>query len=102
MRVKAKEKIYYARREYQAGEEFDMDDRESVDINILCVTGKIEKVQTDTPKPTQAPKYETRTVQPEPPAAEPEQKPPQVMGTENTPLTRRYYRRRDMQADDKS
>ena len=94
MRVKAKQYMYYARKEYQAGEEYDMDDREEQDAKLLQALGKIEIIKIPTKA---APKYQAAVLKVEektvvPPPAEP-------MTTESgepiaTMVERRTYRRR--------
>lgn len=100
MRVRAKQYMYYQRREYHAGDEYDMDDREAQDAKLLATLGKIEiiDVQKAAPAP---PKYHTAVAK----AEEPEDRPTAVepMSTEDgpvdRPVPRRYYRRRDMKAE---
>jgi hypothetical protein len=115
MEVVAKEKIYYGGKDRYPGETFEMDDRQYVDINILLVTGKIEKVRSAAEG---APKYRTKVMEPElqpPPKEEapkpkeeappPESQPQGPMTTEDSALTtssspgRRVYRRRDMRSE---
>jgi hypothetical protein len=111
--VVAKEKIYYGGRDRHPGEVFQMDDRQEIDINIMTVLGKIEKVKSAAP-------YRDKAMRPAPPPAkeeappevppqasqEPPPDPPKVMTTEGNPLTgsespasKRFYRRRDMRSD---
>jgi hypothetical protein len=104
MQVKAIQKVYYAGRDRNPGEVFEMDDRQYTDINILCVLGKIEKVATATAKPTRT--YQTADLSAQKEPQEPVEKPketgvPKVMTTESgLPTGRRYYRRRDMKAEE--
>jgi len=111
MEVKAIEKIYYGGKDRYPGEVFEMDDRQYVDINILLVTGKIEKVRSIT---EDAPKYRTKVMEPQPPkdtANLKEEPPPETSPTQQGPMTtednplsspsqsRRIYRRRDMRSE---
>lgn len=94
MRVRAIEKIYYDRKEYMPGETFDMDERAAVDINILCVLKKIEKVD-DAASVTEVPSYTTKVEEPE------EEETTEETSTEDNPngTKRRVYRRRDMRPE---
>ena len=104
MRVKAKQYMYYQRREYHAGDEYDMDDREAQDAKLLQTLGKIEII--DIPKGEHPPplKYRTAHVAAEQPQAEePKSTSVSPMTAEANPIAdtgapRRYYRRRDMKA----
>jgi hypothetical protein len=93
MKVRALKKYYYDKREYEAGEEFEIDDRQYTDINILIALGTIEK--TDQPQSVKSltTTYETRTI-------EAEKSEPGPMTTESagalTGGQRRRYMRRDM------
>jgi len=102
MRVKALVKTYYDRRDRMPGDVYEMDDREDLQIRLLCSLGTIELVKKE------APKYETKVMEPEPEpaaAAEPEQ-----ASSEQAPMTSESnaltplnnpsprYRRRDMRA----
>jgi hypothetical protein len=99
MRVKALQYMYYARREYHVGDEYDMDDREEAEARLLQTLGKIQildrKLEAQK-KIVEAPSYRAAELkaEPEPPSAEP-------MRAEDSALTgpRRYYRRRDMKAE---
>src|SRR5262245_57463743 len=101
MKVRARQKTYYAGRERLPGDEFEMDDRQHVDIKILTVLGTIEPVEQEEARPAAAPTYRAAAMVPEPKAEEP--KPAaQVVTTEAAePLSpeRRVYRRRDMRAE---
>lgn len=104
MRVKALTKIYYGRREYQAGETYDMDDREQGEANILATLGKIEVLKED--KRARPQRYRTAEVKAEeapPPAAEPAPTTAvQPMTTENADALaggKRRYLRRDLKAE---
>lgn len=104
MRVKAKEKMYYAGREYKPGEEYEMDDREHQDAHILTILGKIEKVENApkaTPPARSSQTYRTAAVQPEPETEAPEataKAEEEERGTEEG-TRRRYYRRRDLRSE---
>ena len=88
MKVRALEKIYYERRDRMPGEVFDMDDRESVNIRLLCVLKKIELVGRDE-------KVETAAMRPmDPPPERKDESPPAEASQD--PERRRQYRRRDM------
>jgi hypothetical protein len=94
MRVKAIEKTYYDRQDRMPGDVFEMDDRESVQIKILSVLGKIEVLNAS--EKTQAPSYTAKIVE----AEEEEPRKSGAMTTEGDSLTpRRVYRRRDMRAE---
>ena len=112
MRVKAIESMYYNRRQYKPGEEYEMDDREAQEANLLVLLGKIELVKKDATKAAAtkaaktewpipiAPQHHTTAVEPEP-------KPPAEEGTpaegeeggEEEKVRRKYYRRRDLRAE---
>ena len=110
MRVKALQKMYYNRRDMMPGEEYEMDDRESGEVNILVALGKIELVKEEPkeqPKPA-APAYRTKQMtaadSENPPSEDPPPRtgPAQVMTTDNSGLMgpeKRTYRRRDMKAE---
>lgn len=100
MKVKAKEYMYYNRREYFAGDEYEMDDREEQAARLLALLGKIEiiNIPKDEPKKA-APQYQATAVKAEEP------KPAEAMKTEDAPDLlpvgpRRYYRRRDLKAEE--
>jgi hypothetical protein len=98
MKVKALQKIYYAGQDRNPGDEFEMDDRESVNINILTVLGKIEQVAVAKAAPT-ALTYQTRAIKAEQPEEKKEE--PNVMTVADFPSTsRRVYRRRDMKSEE--
>jgi hypothetical protein len=93
MQVKALQYMYYDRREYQAGDTYEMDDREEATAKLLAVLGKIEIVKAAVTDVGTAPTYETAAVVAEEPAA-----------VDDTPAPesgerKRYYRRRDMRAE---
>lgn len=94
MRVRALQKIYYARQDRMPGDVYEMDDRESVDIKILTALGKIEILRDELVPAPQV--YETKVVEAEPAPVEP-------MATDNSEpvlgAPRRTYRRRDMRAE---
>ena len=98
--VRALQKMYYNKREYQPGEEYAMDNREESEIKILVALGKVEivpKSQVMTTRAMQAeePPAEVQKEEPQKPSAEP-------MKTEGNILTSspsRRYRRRDMKAE---
>lgn len=98
MRVKAPKYYYVDKQEHHPGEEFEMDDRQSSEINLLCAIGTLEKVSSGAEKPQLRPQVlQTRSLQSE----EEQPKPAVPMTTENTGDAlasdrRRYYRRRDM------
>ncbi len=46
MRVKALKYYYADKQEHHPGEEFEMDDRQSAEVNLLCAIGTLEKVGT--------------------------------------------------------
>lgn len=107
MRVKALKYYYADKQEHHPGEEFEMDDRQSAEINLLCTIGTLEKVSSGAEKPNLSSQtVQTRSLQSEEPQSEePQQQssPVEPMTTENTsglvptPTDRkRYYRRRDM------
>ena len=96
MKVRAIERYYYSRREYQPGEIVDVDDREEGSINILCALGKLERVKDESSKrPENKPEvtkieetikddYVSQAIK--------------VEDEEDSPR-RRTYRRRDMRAE---
>lgn len=98
MRVKALQSMYYGKRMRAVDEEYDMDDREGSEANILAALGKIEILK---------PKLEARVMKAEAPqpvqqAEEPKSTPVQPMGTESADAltgNRRVYRRRDLKAE---
>jgi hypothetical protein len=91
MRVRAKAPMYYSRRMYAVGDEYEMDDREHGEAKILSVLGKIDVIQA-------APAYQATAMKAEP-EPEPEPVPAAPMTTEDDALTgKRIYRRRDMRA----
>lgn len=104
MLVRAKQKMYYDRREHLPGETYEMDDREYVNINVLCLLGWIEKVTDDqtSKKPEPAPAYKTAAIKPEPAPVdiEDDEKEEGAQTHQGRDATvRRYYRRRDMRPD---
>lgn len=109
MRVKAKQYMYYDRRGYQAGEEYDMDDREEATAKLLSTLGKIEilsikadqsKPQTQSAQPAQT--YRTANLQSEDQHQSQPSTKVDPMTTEGDALTgpeKRTYRRRDMRPE---
>jgi hypothetical protein len=101
MRVRAIEKIYYGGRDRRPGDEYEMDDREDVQINVLCLLGKIER--TKSADPPKRPREEERPQKP----SEPEKPPEPEKSTATSPMTTgsglsenpRRYKRRDMRAE---
>jgi hypothetical protein len=103
MRVKALQHMYYDKKDRAVGEEYDMDDREYSEANILSALGKIEILKsTAIPKETVAvtPRtYQTAAMKSE----EPEKALAQPMTTESSESLvpqRRQYRRRDLKAEE--
>src|SRR4051794_28487646 len=101
MRVKAIQKMYYNRRDMLPGEEYDMDDREQSEANILFVLGKIEIIsrpQQTLPtaqRVSQAPQEEPQQ------QSEPHHQTDLAMTTEtfnSDPPKAPRYRRRDLRA----
>ena len=94
MKVKALEKYYYSRREYQPGETIEMDDREAANVDILCKLGKLERVKKEEvkkPETVVVPRreegdYTAQSLQADEQA-------------EDGDTSRRRYRRRDMRAE---
>jgi hypothetical protein len=105
MRVKALRYYYHDRIEHHPGEEFDMDDRNLSEVNILCAIGTLEKVAMVAQPQAAAAKPVTKVMEQEPEQASeqaPEQPVAKVMTTEEEgSLTqpKRYYRRRDMRSE---
>jgi hypothetical protein len=108
MRVKALQKIYYGRQDRQPGDTYDMDDREAAEAKILAVLGKIEIVASaPESKKSEAPVKTEPTTRYRAAALSAEEEPSasaEPMTTENTgALTggerKRFYRRRDMKAE---
>jgi hypothetical protein len=90
MRVRALKYYYHDKTEHQVGDEFEMDDRQVSDINILCLIGTLEKIVGEAhAKPAPTPEPVARAMEPE------------VESTADEPetATRKYYRRRDMRAE---
>jgi hypothetical protein len=98
MRVRAIQRMYYGRRMREPDETYEMDDREESEAKILVALGKIEILKEQIAKAAPA-KIETRALKAEEPPAP---TPAKVMSTETAPeLTpRRYYRRRDLKAEE--
>jgi len=87
MRVRALKYYYHDKTEHQVGDEFEMDDRQMNEVNILCVIGTLEKIA-----PAQKPTTTLIARVMEPVVAQKEEEP-------ETATTRKYYRRRDMRAE---
>lgn len=87
MYVKALQKMYYQRREYAPGETYEMDDRESMEADLLARLGKIEVIKDS---------YRTAQVKPE---EEPDQPTEDQSEGESQPDKKRSYRRRDMRSE---
>jgi hypothetical protein len=105
MRVRAIEKTYYNGQDRMPGDEFEMDDREAVDINILTVLGKIERINDPKAEDHRArapTTYQTTAAQPEPKprAKEDETEAGGKEGETQGPERRRYYRRSDMRPEE--
>lgn len=94
MRVKALQYMYYNRKEYQTGQEYDMDDREAMEAKLLEMLGKIQIVHVPPPNKValEAPKYHAATIKP----VEEEK---HIEEEEHPLISRRRYQRRDMRAD---
>lgn len=101
MKVRALVKSYYNRRDVQAGEEYEMDDRERGEANILVALGKIEILEGVTmAKPIMRQQLMTRAEEPEQQAEEPTKLVgPMTTDSALVPPGRRTYRRRDMKAE---
>jgi hypothetical protein len=100
MRVRALMPMYYSRRMYAAGDNYEMDDREENEAKILQALGKIEILKPTASAVTAAPTYQSAALTVESEAAEPA--PAEPMTTENAELglePKRSYRRRDMRAE---
>lgn len=97
MRVKAKAYMYYNKRGYNIGDEYEMDERESANATLLEKLGKIEILSNSNPTPTPI----DQTLQTTSMKSEEEQSAVQPMMTdpEQIPPDRgREYRRRDMRS----
>lgn len=102
MRVKPLQKMYYNRREYAVGEEYEMDDREEAQVKLLVALGKLVIV----PAPKQSSSYHTESMTVEPAASEPVKEEDSSLISESqisdpeTGHRRRHYKRRDMRAEE--
>lgn len=98
MRVKALKKMYYARREYQTGETYAMDDREEQEARTLALLGHIEILPAVVEKERASSlSYQTAAVTPE--ADKPAEPVAQIEAQEEPPkraAPKREYKRRDM------
>jgi hypothetical protein len=99
MKVKAIEKMYYGGRDRMPGEVYEMDDRQGVEINVLCLLKKIELVKGEAPTEQSAAATPTESIDlpltyrtSDLKAEEPQ--------PEEEPTKRRYYRRRDSRAEE--
>jgi hypothetical protein len=99
MRVRALTSMYYSRRMYAAGDNYEMDDREEGEAKILQALGKIEIIKPTAGSVFDAPKYESAAIEAEPEAPEPTSEPMTTDGDVFTGERKRTYRRRDMRAD---
>lgn len=92
MKVKALQYMYYQRREYQAGDEYEMDDREEGEAKLLATLGKIEILKAEQ-NTDDKPFYRTMMEKPE---ATPKEVPQEEASKDDG---RRTYKRRDMRSE---
>jgi predicted alternative tryptophan synthase beta-subunit len=97
MYVKALQKMYYVRRNYDIGDVYEMDDREEGEAKILALLGKVEIVKK--PAVVEAPKYQAADLKPEGWPPKPEQATEATDSSDNPDRPRRTYRRRDMRPE---
>jgi hypothetical protein len=86
------------------GDVYDMDDREEVSINVLCLLGKIERIAdaqiAAAKKPAQPDRtYPTAALEPQPEAGRAQGEEASGEEESDAPTKRRYYRRRDLRPE---
>jgi hypothetical protein len=95
MRVRAKQKIYYDKKDRHPGDTYDMDDREESEAKVLVALGKIEIVAKEAKKPEAAapPRYIAAAMVPE------EEQDSTTTDSVDAGERKRFYRRRDMRVE---